>query len=593
MNVDHSNNEPGPSTSSPTTSSAPLHPLPKTPFYSVEYPGYVQEASVPAAIRILGGPQALDAAFKRPITKSEALIELRLQPDNPFAHPVPGEVVQTNNLLLKVTKRKRMRRDGVPLLQPEWEYKAEIVGVVPRTVRFRGMADYQYQPDMEDPISKLRVAMDNMDVESLFSYRVPHDNGSLDMQPSPTAAAPPPAPPQETIPLDPAFMQDPFPLDPQLAGLDHTMTDVQPSASTEDVVMAAPLEHPAPQQQPPPPSTSLRMFPPPLFSRQTIPLMYNLKANPSSIVSTTVDEITGEEKKRLVNRFRWKGYGPATILFSDTNVPDKPPVIVEEARNTVSQDLLARVAQHFEKRKVWTRLSLYNQFSPADAREIHNSKLLLPLTCYVFQDGPFRDTLVKFSYDPRKDVEGRFFQRFYFRNANHPIVRPSVAARRADRSTSIARLDAEADSPDRRRSHIFDGKTIAKETAAFQLCDIEDPMLQAMIEDPEDLRDVCDDRDGWYTTHALERIKMVLRHKFFSLLEGHVASDEECYALLEKSDGHASYETRYVKRHGKHNMAKGAMRPEDAAAMRLRAILDKSAKEFQEQFRQGQSSSHA
>ena len=46
----------------------------------------------------------------------------------------------------------------------------------------------------------------------------------------------------------------------------------------------------------------------------------SLKANPSSIVSTTVDEMTGEEKKRLVNRFRWKGYGPATIMFSDANV---------------------------------------------------------------------------------------------------------------------------------------------------------------------------------------------------------------------------------------------------------------------------------
>ena len=145
------------------------------------------------------------------------------------------------------------------------------------------------------------------------------------------------------------------------------------------------------------------------------------------------------------------------------------------------------------------------------------------------------------------------FQRFYFRNANHPIVRPSVTARRADRSTSIARLDAEAEAFERqnsltisgqgphaqgsqaynaRRSHIFDGKTLAKETAAFQLCDIEDPMLKGMIEDAEELREVCDDRDGWYTTHALERIKMVLRHKFFSLLEGHVASDEVSLGLL-------------------------------------------------------------
>ena len=38
------------------------------------------------------------------------------------------------------------------------------------------------------------------------------------------------------------------------------------------------------------------------------------------MVSTTVDEDTGEEKKRLINRMRWKGYGPASIMFGDANV---------------------------------------------------------------------------------------------------------------------------------------------------------------------------------------------------------------------------------------------------------------------------------
>jgi len=42
-----------------------------------------------------------------------------------------------------------------------------------------------------------------------------------------------------------------------------------------------------------------------------------------------------------------------------------------------------------------------------------------------------------------------------------------------------------------RKSHIFNGRTITKETAAFQLCDIHDPMLKTMIENSEDLRDVC------------------------------------------------------------------------------------------------------
>jgi hypothetical protein len=119
-----------------------------------------------------------------------------------------------------------------------------------------------------------------------------------------------------------------------------------------------------------------------------------------------------------------------------------------------------------------------------------------------------------------------------------------------------------------RTSHIFDGKTITKETAAFQLCDITDPMLKSMIEDPEALRETCNERDGWYTTHAFEQIKTVLRHKFFSVLEGHIVTDEECRILLETTEGSvkASLAQRSSKlRAGRHNMAKGALRPEDAA----------------------------
>lgn len=76
------------------------------------------------------------------------------------------------------------------------------------------------------------------------------------------------------------------------------------------------------------------------------------------------------------------------------------------------------------------------------------------------------------------------------------------------------------------------------------------------------------ERDGWYDSHAFERIKTVLRHKFFSLLEGHPVSDEECRALLVSNEGSAkatSSNRSHKLRAGKHNMAKGALRPEDAA----------------------------
>lgn len=82
------------------------------------------------------------------------------------------------------------------------------------------------------------------------------------------------------------------------------------------------------------------------------------------MVSTTVDEQTGEEKKRLINRMRWKGCGPASIMFSDANVcrrfhppsgyrrlisnsqvPDKPPQVVEEARDEIDEIILKKLKE--------------------------------------------------------------------------------------------------------------------------------------------------------------------------------------------------------------------------------------------------------
>ncbi|KAJ8523431.1 hypothetical protein ONZ45_g22 [Pleurotus djamor] len=526
--------------SSSTASSAPGRPLPSNALYSVEYPGYVQNASVPLAIQCLGGQDGLETAFKR--AKSDALVELKLRPENSFAHPIPGEIVPTNNIVLKVVKRRRKRKEGDPEDGALGEYTATAVGVVSKTVRFRSMADYQFQPNTDDRLTVLRNAMNNLDVQGIRDFRFQPEKEDY------TLDAP--------LPPHPARVDDPT-LDPRLQ---NPPTQAEPPPSSQPSGSSQPL-----------PTSNLRMFPPPVFSRQAVPLNYGYKANPASVVSTTVDE-TGQEKKRLINRMRWKGWGPASIMFADEKIPEKPPQSVEAMRSQVDNALFKKLQDFFSARPIWTRQALMNQLSSNEARELVNSKVLLPLVCYVFQDGPYRDTLVRFGYDPRKDPAARIYQRIYFRNSNHPIERPSVINKRQDRVTR----PEDRTEMERKTSHIFDGVSLAKETAAFQLCDIVDPMLKTMIQGGDDLRDVCDERDGWYSSHALERIKSVLRYKFFSLLDGYPVTDEECLSLLETAKGRERMASRHVPRPGKHNMAKGALRPEDAAALRLRAVLDKS-----------------
>ncbi|KAG1755899.1 RNA polymerase III transcription factor IIIC subunit-domain-containing protein [Suillus lakei] len=500
----------GPST---IRSEAPERPLPSTPLYSIEYPGYVKPESVPLAVSNIGGPSRLETAFKRTAAKNEALLELNLRPGNPFAHPIPGDIVSTNNILLKVVRRKRRHPDGECI----GEFTAEAVGVIPKTARFRSMADYQFQPDMNDPLAQLRLAMDRMDVDAIRQYSIPEEKEDYVV---PASTHPPE--------LDPALAEQ----------------SEQSSGSR----------------------SNLRLFPPPLFSRQNVPQNYNFKANPASIVTSLINEETGEERKRLINKGRWKGHGPQ-------QVPEGPPPIVENARTQANSELLNRILEFMNERPVWTRAALYNQFSPAESREIHNSKVIMPLAGYMFSDGPWRDAMIRFKYDPRKELDARIYQRIYFRNANHPVARPSVVARRQEGRSAATYINRsieqeESFEADRRKSHIFDGTSLTKETAAFQLCDIHDPMLKEMIEDDENLREVCDERDGWYSAQALERIK--------------TATQEECEALLEQ-DAVGKSQTTRIKRlkFGKHNMAKGALRPEDAAAARLQATLDRNAKTLQ------------
>ncbi|KAH9853850.1 RNA polymerase III transcription factor IIIC subunit-domain-containing protein [Lenzites betulinus] len=528
----------------PAPTPAPERPLPATPYYSVEYPGYVQPSSIPAAVARLGGQPALDGAFRRATGRDrvESLLALRLRPGNPYAHPIAGEIVPTSNIVLRVVKRRRRRRQQEGAGEgeqegPEGEYTVEAVGVVPKTARFRSMADFQYQPDMSDPLAHLRKAMDTMDVDGILRYHIPPEKEDYTV----TEA-------------DPLAMD----IDPQLLGEGEAATS---SVNTKT-------------------RSNLRLFTPPLFSRQGVPQNYNYKANPASVETIVVDEDTGEETKRLVNRMRWKGYGPISISYADKGVPDKPNTTVEQQRGQADKKILSRLQELFEERPVWTRAAIFNQFTQMEVRDIINSKYLLPLVSYVFEDGPWRDTYVRLGYDPRQDPDARFYQRLYFRNINHPISRPSVVSRRQETRNESAQ--ARFSGMDERRSHIFDGETVTSETAAFQLCDITDAMLKEMIADEDARRETCGERDGWYTTHALERIKAVLRHKFFSLLLGHVATREECERLLVPDEGTEKLPERHRHRlkFGKHNMAKGALPAEDAAAHRLMITLEQQRKTF-------------
>ena len=57
--------------------------------------------------------------------------------------------------------------------------------------------------------------------------------------------------------------------------------------------------------------------------------LFSFKPNPMSTPATVVDEKTGEEKERLINKGRWKGYGPTSVSFAEKGVGESSRPLLE------------------------------------------------------------------------------------------------------------------------------------------------------------------------------------------------------------------------------------------------------------------------
>jgi len=123
--------------------SAPPLIVPPAAFVSVEFPGPFRSAKAQEnALRAIGGLKAVAFSVNQDQFGPEgAGIELNLRPDEIFSHPIMGEAVATNNVLLRVVKRRRKnpRRDanGAIVQGEEGIYSVEAVGAIKRTYRFR------------------------------------------------------------------------------------------------------------------------------------------------------------------------------------------------------------------------------------------------------------------------------------------------------------------------------------------------------------------------------------------------------------------------------------------------------------------------
>lgn len=127
---------------------------------AVEYPGIVK--NLDKMMETLGGMEKLKRTFDDPSSR----LELYPRPKDIFSHPLMGDRVNTNNLLVKCVREKVADSSG----NVSYVYKASIVGMITVSYKFKSLADFQYLP-VETIKGKSYLLLSLSADSFLFSFR--------------------------------------------------------------------------------------------------------------------------------------------------------------------------------------------------------------------------------------------------------------------------------------------------------------------------------------------------------------------------------------------------------------------------------------
>jgi len=149
---------------------------------------------------------------------------------------------------------------------------------------------------------------------------------------------------------------------------------------------------------------------------------------------------------------------------------------------------------------------------------------------YSFHAGPWRDSIIKFGVDPRKDPKYRIYQTIMFQ-IDRELVK---SANQNQQWARTMRYHAEAE------AHIFDGEHITVNGKIWQLCDITEPMLRKKLDSIE-LRSECEVQQwGWFHTGGLAKVRVIMRDMMRYLFTDATSMPMDDYRfLLALPENHA------------------------------------------------------
>ncbi|KAK4467014.1 putative transcription factor tau subunit sfc1 [Cladorrhinum samala] len=487
---------------------APTYPIPPRRLGALEHPMIIK--NLDKGIKTFGQNNAFQAILDS--ASPQISVPLYLRYDNPSARPLTSHNALTHNVVLKITVPKPTGRKRKRGTDGPWEGEVSVPD-----------ASHDYQVMSRDRLDgpkvlrrKLQDNVGRYQVEPVGVINNTHRyRGLADFQ----------------YALGESRFMKKF-VENVLPG------DVQ---KLKEFSLAPGIES----------GDNIDLIPPPYFTPMTLPFGYGYAQNPhtkevSSGLSTELGSLTeDQEYGRIVNvtsRVPAAGY---FIAHDEYPVPSKPRRQPDMSDPQVVA-IITEMQQAMEERPIWTRRSMWNRLGQRFVDLPKNGGLVrhcLQYAGYQFKGGPWRDALVKYGLDPRRDPKYRIYQTLIFKlhkTRIGTVGRSWQAVRRNE--VSVANFGKAwkdmGDGGERAlNTHIFNGESFSTDGKVWQVCDITDPLLQKLFANAE-VRDECDNEvSGFYHRVLWSVSKAIMKTKMVAVRFGRVLTDGDFSAALEVVKG--------------------------------------------------------
>ncbi|VEU22794.1 DEKNAAC103860 [Brettanomyces naardenensis] len=469
---------------------APAYSLDVPSYISIEYPLRVNNAD--KAIDMVGGPTRISECFIDP----DMDLQLKLRPGDPYSHPInSAKIISDENALFKIRIPKSImekHRGDVRAAIEECEtvgkkYIVEPVGMLGKTYRFRSLADFQMLTRESRFTTEFDQSLNegNLDKIKQFSTKIRQD----------------------------------------FTGEQHyknTDMDIPPLVR---------------------------------YARADVPFNYRYTGN------LLLDE-SGEWQNKAVKLH---------TIFVDWGVtPPRTfdPVLQEEYDkavrdySTLKQTLPARLADEspvyyflecikllrklFDMKPIWLRRHIHWMLPEKFRTQL---RYALPYVAYTTTKGPWRQSFIKFGYDPSKDPDAAPFQVEAFRsNRNHVTDNQVLRMLESGEDVYIIPqtlypyIDEFSDSGSELnrlqigkvpRQFFFDGENPTT-VVSFQIGDIMDEDVKQILRGAK-LGAVCHEGSGWYDWVTICRLRAVVKYKLGCINEGRAVSEPLVVELSQRT----------------------------------------------------------